>query len=63
MLLVGKGFTRGEFFETTIGCVVGIVMLAAALSRLRLGANPRCGASAAVLASVLVISRSRVATP
>ena len=32
MLLVGKGFTWGEFFETTIGCVVGIVMLAAALS-------------------------------
>jgi len=62
MLLVGKGFTWGEFFETTIGCVVGIVMLAAALSSY--GLAPIRGAERLllVLASVLVISPSRVAT-
>src|ERR1041385_6944568 len=32
MLLVTKGFTWGEFFETTLGCMVGIVMLAVALT-------------------------------
>ena len=32
MLLVTKGFTWPAFFETTVGCVVGIVMLAAALT-------------------------------
>jgi TRAP-type uncharacterized transport system fused permease subunit len=62
ILLVGKGFTWGEFFETTIGCVVGIVMLAAALSSY--GLAPIRGAERLllVLASVLVISPSRVAT-
>src|SRR4029079_2340972 len=28
MLLVTKGFTWSEFFETTIGCAIGVVMLA-----------------------------------
>jgi TRAP-type uncharacterized transport system fused permease subunit len=32
MLLVTKGFTWAEFFETTLGCMVGIVMLAVALT-------------------------------
>ena len=62
MLLVTKGFTWGEFFETTIGCMVGIVMLAAALTGhglvgMRAGERLLLG-----FASVLVISPSRVAT-
>jgi TRAP transporter 4TM/12TM fusion protein len=62
MLLVTKGFTWAEFFETTSGCLVGIVMLAAALSSY--GLAPIRGAERIllVLASVLVISPSRVAT-
>src|SRR4029077_7397848 len=32
MLLVTKGFTWSEFFETTIGCAVGVLMLAIALT-------------------------------
>ena len=32
MLLVTKGFTWAEFFETTIGCAIGVVMLAVALT-------------------------------
>jgi TRAP-type uncharacterized transport system fused permease subunit len=33
LLLVAKGFTWGDFVVTFVGCVLGIVMLAAALSR------------------------------
>jgi len=62
MLLVTKGFTWAEFFETTLGCMVGIVMLAVALtgyglSTLRVWERVCLG-----LASVLVISPSRTAT-
>ncbi len=35
MLLVTKGFTWAEFFETTIGCAIGVVMLAVSAHRLR----------------------------
>jgi TRAP transporter 4TM/12TM fusion protein len=62
MLLVTKGFTWGEFFETTLGCMIGIVMLAVALTgycftTLRTWERVWVG-----LASVLVISPSRTAT-
>jgi TRAP-type uncharacterized transport system fused permease subunit len=62
MLLVSKGFTWGEFFETTIGCLVGIVMLAAALSSYGLAPIRGWERVLLALASVLVISPSRVAT-
>ena len=62
MLLVTKGFTWAEFIETTGGCIVGIVMLAAALTGYGL-ATMRAGERLLLgLASVLVISPSRVAT-
>jgi TRAP transporter 4TM/12TM fusion protein len=62
LLLVTKGFTWGAFFETALGCVVGIVMLAVALTgyglaHLRLWQRLLLG-----FASVLVISPSRTAT-
>jgi TRAP transporter 4TM/12TM fusion protein len=62
LLLVTKGFTWGEFAETTAGCVVGIVMLAASLTGY--GLAPIRGWERALLglASVLVISPSRAAT-
>jgi TRAP transporter 4TM/12TM fusion protein len=62
MLLVTKGFTWAEFFETTSGCIVGIVMLAAALTGY--GLTPMRAWERLLLgfASVLVISPSRIAT-
>ena len=62
MLLVTKGFTWAEFFETTIGCMVGIVMLAAALTGYGLAAMRAWERLLLGFASVLVISPSRVAT-
>jgi TRAP transporter 4TM/12TM fusion protein len=41
MLLVTKGFTWSEFFITTGGCIIGIVMLAAALTGYGLAAMKR----------------------
>lgn len=62
MLLVTKGFTWGEFFETTLGCMIGIVMLAVALTGygftvLRTWERLWIG-----FVSVLIISPSRTAT-
>ena len=62
MLLVTPRYTWGEFFETTLGCMVGIVMLAVALTGygftvLRTWERVWIG-----LASILVISPSRTAT-
>jgi len=62
MLLVTKGFTWGEFFETTLGCIVGIVMLAAALSSYGLAPIRGWERLLLGLTSVLVISPSRLAT-
>ncbi len=62
MLIVTKGATWAEFAETTAGCIVGIVMLAVALTGYglaRLPAWERCLLGAA---SVLVITPSRAAT-
>jgi TRAP-type uncharacterized transport system fused permease subunit len=62
MLLVTKGFTWAEFFETTAGCVVGIVMLAVALTGYGLARMPNFERFWLGAASVLVISPSRTAT-
>jgi TRAP transporter 4TM/12TM fusion protein len=62
MLLVTQGFTWGEFFETTLGCMVGIVMLAIALTGYGLSALRAWERVWLALASVLVISPSRAAT-
>ena len=62
MLLVTKGFTWAEFFETTIGCIVGIVMLAVALTGYGLARMPNLERLWLGAASILVISPSRTAT-
>jgi len=62
MLLVTKGFTWAEFFETTGGCIIGIVMLAAALTGYGLARMPIVERFWLGAASVLVITPSRTAT-
>ena len=62
MLLVTKGFNWPEFFETTGGCVVGVAMLAAALTGYGLARMPNWERLWLGFASVLVISPSRTAT-
>jgi TRAP-type uncharacterized transport system fused permease subunit len=62
MLLVTKDFTWFAFWETTLGCIVGIVMLAASLTGY--GRAPIVGAERMLLlaASIMVIMPSRTAT-
>lgn len=62
MLLVTKDFTWFAFWETTLGCIVGIVMLAASLTGY--GRAPIVGAERMMLlvASIMVIMPSRTAT-
>ncbi len=62
MLLVTKGFTWPVFFETTIGCLIGIVMLAAALTGYGLAFMRRWERALLFVASVMVISPHRTAT-
>ena len=62
MLLVVKGFTWAAFWETTIGCALGIVMLAAGLTGYGLARMSRLEQLWLVIASVLVIAPSRTAT-
>jgi TRAP transporter 4TM/12TM fusion protein len=62
MLLVTKGFTWSEFLETTIGCAVGVVMLAVALTGYGLARISNLERLWLGTASVLVISPSRTAT-
>jgi TRAP-type uncharacterized transport system fused permease subunit len=62
MLLVTKDFTWAAFFETTAGCIVGIVMLAVALTGYGLARLPNFERLWLGFASVLVISPSRTAT-
>lgn len=62
MLLVTKGFTWAEFFETTIGCVIGVVMLAASLTGYGLARMPKWERLWLGAASILVISPNRTAT-
>jgi TRAP-type uncharacterized transport system fused permease subunit len=62
MLLVTTGFTWAAFIETTAGCLVGIVMLAVALTGYGLAHMPRWERFWLGIASILVISPSRTAT-
>ncbi len=62
MLLVTKGFTWAAFIETTTGCLVGIVMLAAALTGYGLAFMKAWERALLCVASVMVISPSRTAT-
>jgi TRAP transporter 4TM/12TM fusion protein len=62
MLLVTAGFTWAEFTETTIGCLAGIVMLAAALTGYGLATMRGWERILLGIASILVISPSRTAT-
>jgi TRAP-type uncharacterized transport system fused permease subunit len=61
LLLVAKGFTWGDFAITFIGCIVGILFLAAALSRYLLVEMKRweqvlCGIGAVLLVAPGVVS-------
>ena len=62
MLIVTKGFTWGEFFETTIGCAVGIVILAMALTGFALTRLKTWERLVLFAAAVLVITPSRTMT-
>jgi TRAP transporter 4TM/12TM fusion protein len=62
MLLVTGGFTWPAFFETTAGCIVGIVMLAVALTGFGLARLPGWERLLLGAASVMVISPNRAAT-
>jgi TRAP-type uncharacterized transport system fused permease subunit len=62
LLLVTKGFTWGAFAETAAGCVIGIVMLAVALTGFGLRPLMLWERLWLGFASLLVISPSRVAT-
>ncbi len=62
MLLVTKDFTWPDFIETTTGCIIGIVMLAVALTGFGLARVPGWERLWLGAASILVISPSRTAT-
>ncbi len=62
MLLVTKDFTWAAFVETTAGCIVGIVMLAVALTGYGLARMPNVERLWLGAASILVISPNRAAT-
>ncbi|MGE5510216.1 MAG: TRAP transporter permease [Bacteroidota bacterium] len=62
MLIVTKEFTWPVFIETTGGCVIGVVMLAVALTGYGLAHLPRWERLWLGAASILVISPSRTAT-
>ena len=62
MLIVTKGFTWAAFIETTAGCLIGIVMLAAALTGYGLALMSRWERLLLFAASILVIAPSREAT-
>ncbi len=59
MLIVTKGFTWPEFIETTVGCTVGIAMLAAALTGYGIAVMAKWERVLLFVASVLVITPSR----
>ena len=62
MLIVTKEFTWPAFIETTAGCIVGIVMLAVALTGYGLARVPGWERLWLGAASILVISPNRTAT-
>jgi TRAP transporter 4TM/12TM fusion protein len=56
MLLVTKGFTWADFWFTTLGCVIGIVMLASALTGFLLSRLARWEQVVLTIGSILVIA-------
>lgn len=62
MLLVTRKFTWGEFFETTAGCAIGIVMLAAALTGYAMTHMRSWERALLFAASLLVITPNRTLT-
>ena len=62
MLIVTKEFTWPLFLETTLGCLIGIVLLAIALTGYGLAHMVRWQRFVLFAASILVISPSRTAT-
>jgi TRAP transporter 4TM/12TM fusion protein len=62
MLIVTKDFTWPVFIETTLGCLVGIVMLAVALTGYGLARLPNWERLWLGAASILVIAPNRTAT-
>ncbi|MCZ8261896.1 MAG: TRAP transporter permease [Beijerinckiaceae bacterium] len=62
MLIVTKGFTWGDFFFTTGGCIIGIVMLAAAVTGYGLAPMRRWEQLLLFIGSVLVIAPNVTAT-
>ena len=62
LLLVTKGFTWAEFAETTGGCVVGIVLLAIALTGYGWAPMSRVSRFVLFVASIMVIVPDRTAT-
>jgi TRAP-type uncharacterized transport system fused permease subunit len=62
MLIVTKGFTWGDFAFTTGGCIIGIVMLAAAVTGYGLAPMRRWEQLLLFIGSVLVISPNLTAT-
>jgi len=62
MLIVTKEFTWPAFIETTAGCIVGIVMLAIALTGFGVARMPNWERWWLGAASILVISPNRTAT-
>jgi TRAP-type uncharacterized transport system fused permease subunit len=62
MLIVTKEFTWPAFLETTAGCIVGIVLLATALTGYGLARMAGWERLLLGIASVMVITPSRTAT-
>ncbi len=62
LLIVAKGFTWGDFVVTFLGCLVGIVMLAAALSRFFLVEMTRAEQALCFVAALFTIAPGVVPT-
>ena len=62
MLIVTKGFTWGAFIEVTLGCAIGVVMLAAALTGYGVTAMNVLTRIWLGLAAVLVMAPNRTST-
>ncbi len=56
LLIVAKGFTPYDFVVTSVGCILGITLLAAALSKFFLVAMTRAEQALAVVAALLMIA-------
>jgi TRAP-type uncharacterized transport system fused permease subunit len=62
LLIVAKGFTVYDFVVTFVGCVLGIIVLAAALSRFLLVEMKRWEQLVCLAAALLLIAPGLVVT-